>query len=81
VGHTEPVYRVLTTGFGFNGITGSLGVAGTGEPLDVLLLGGTVDLLARSRWGSLHGLPLGCFPEPWLPTGSIARRIVEWHER
>jgi len=81
VGHAEPVLRVLTTGFGFDGITGSLGISGTGEPLDVLLLGGAIDLLVRSRRGSLHGLPLSRFTEPWLPMGSITSRIVERHER
>lgn len=59
VGHTEPVLRVLTTGFGFDGIAGSLGIAGTGEPLGVFLLGGTIDLRVRSRRSSLYGLALG----------------------
>ncbi|AIB13430.1 hypothetical protein ABAZ39_15880 (plasmid) [Azospirillum argentinense] len=73
--------RVLTAGFGFDGIAGPLGIDGAGKPLAVLLLGGTVELLVRSRRVSLHSLPLGRFAEPWLPTATIARRIVEWHER
>lgn len=81
VGYAEPMLRVLTTGFGFDGIAGSLGIVGAGEPLGMLLLGGTIDLLMRSRRSALYGLPLGRFTEPWLPTGSIACRIVERHER
>ena len=73
MGHTEPVLCVPTAGFGFNGIVGSLGVAGAGEPLDVLLLGGSVHLWVRSRRGSRHGLPLDCFSEPWLPQAVVGR--------
>ncbi|MCW2241792.1 hypothetical protein M2351_006437 [Azospirillum canadense] len=72
--------RVLAARFGLDGIAGSLGIIGAGEPLRVLLLGGTIHLWAGSRRGSLYGLLLGCFAEPKLPTGATARRVVKRHE-